>query len=304
MNFYRLFCYGRERHEFYCAVGEDWRKDCPRCHARVASRGVALKHRPKTLRKDSYDICHINSAVLSRTTRKAVEESNRRAKERREAALQAGRRRLAANMDVDEDSDAAWDVPDVEGDDDDRDGAWLPGESFKPNMRFTADDGQNFSSVQRAMDLRICKDAFTKFMTAKVNHSARRASANSVMKSSAHDHSGRGVARGRYGEFRGDHEEWNHLIADCLGGATSPANLVAASAACNSYMMSIESCINGRSDVTLAVTAYCSAEHVAEWITYTLKTRASTLTLVIDATASCFTRADSDEVRSIIRAFK
>jgi DNA-directed RNA polymerase subunit RPC12/RpoP len=86
--------------------------------------------------------------------------------------------------------------------------------------------------------------------------------------------------------------EWCHLIADSLGGATVSHNLVAASFAANTFMMTIEEKLNARSDLTIQVRALCSKDHVAEFVYYTVKRGTATNTWIIDGRNDIFSRAD------------
>ena len=97
--------------------------------------------------------------------------------------------------------------------------------------------------------------------------------------------------------------EWCHLIADSLGGGTSPRNLVAASFAANTYMLAIEEQLQNKREFWLDIEAYCEDNHVAEFITYTItlapngKTKpGSAKTWVIDAREDHFTKADYERV--------
>src|SRR5262249_24613804 len=145
-----------------------------------------------------------------------------------------------------------------------------------------------------------CDSSYKKLKQATVGPSAVRGNANGVMGVSAHLHSGRGGEKPQGGVYRGDYEEWNHLIADWLGGPTPTDNVVAASAACNSCMLNIEACLRGKSNFRLKVKAYCSAEHVAEWIVYTIIANGNTFRKEIDATNKYFTREDGKELRKAV----
>ena len=92
-------------------------------------------------------------------------------------------------------------------------------------------------------------------------------------------------------------EEWCHLWASCLGGATTSDNLVAASYACNTFMMAIETCIKSRTDLSISVSAYCSDAqgNVAEAIRYRIFKKSTGKPLfdrLIDATVQHFSLAD------------
>ncbi|WNG35720.1 hypothetical protein F0U61_20145 [Archangium violaceum] len=102
--------------------------------------------------------------------------------------------------------------------------------------------------------------------------------------------------------YNGDpqnNEEWCHLLAASLGGATVPKNLVAASYSANTFMLVIESLIRGNSNVQVEVEAHCSRQHVAEWIVYKVrskKDRRSNIQFNIDAKCTDFTATDGSIV--------
>jgi hypothetical protein len=98
----------------------------------------------------------------------------------------------------------------------------------------------------------------------------------------------------------GSYYEWLHLIADCLGGPTTPANLVAASYHANTAMMQIERAVCNRTDIEVQVEADVRtqpgpsgttiATDVAECITYRMRRallHPSTTTSPTTATYEC-----------------
>ncbi|WP_179403443.1 hypothetical protein [Burkholderia guangdongensis] len=92
-------------------------------------------------------------------------------------------------------------------------------------------------------------------------------------------------------------EEWCHLWASCLGGPTTSDNLVAASYACNTFMMAIETNLKSRTDLCISVSAYCSDANgnVADAIRYKIfevGTGKELFNRLIDATAQHFSRSD------------
>lgn len=110
-------------------------------------------------------------------------------------------------------------------------------------------------------------------------------------------HSGRGKPQ----DDRERRDEWNHLLADCLGGALVPKNLVAASPPANTFMLVIESRIRGNSNVQVEVEAHCSYPHVAEWIVYKLRSKKDPrrkIQFKIDAACQHFTVADAIRVEN------
>jgi hypothetical protein len=99
--------------------------------------------------------------------------------------------------------------------------------------------------------------------------------------------------------------EWCHLIADSLGGGTTAENLVAASYGANTHMAAIEAVLSGKTHVRLEVTAFCSAEHVAQMIHYQLTRphKESPLLFRIDARNHYFTDDDLKEVQAQVRTW-
>jgi hypothetical protein len=104
-------------------------------------------------------------------------------------------------------------------------------------------------------------------------------------------------------------EEWCHLQAACLGGPTILGNLVAASHACNTYMMAIETSLQNQSDYVISVTAYCTGvgTNVAEAIRYRVFRRQKggnlvrLLDILIDATAQHFAESDLDALKTTLK---
>jgi hypothetical protein len=267
-----------------------------------------VKHRPKRRGgKERFDVPHFNSSILARPSRQAALDSvQKRQKQAREEILAFNREMfsLTSGMDTGFDPHSDVDFDDESntelGEDD---LPYVPGEAFKPSMRFTRSDGPRFAAGERDLKNVVTDVTFKKVMADSVQGSAVRGNTNSKMGTSAHAASGRGVAKKKGDTFKGDHEEWNHLIADCLGGPTEPHNLVAASAACNSFMLNIESCIRGKSHISLVVTAFCSKEHIAEWIKYEITNKGKSLVYAIDATSPYFTRDDGKELRTAVLKF-
>ncbi len=137
---------------------------------------------------------------------------------------------------------------------------------------------------------------------AKGNRSAEDASGRTLPKTSVSD------ARTKGSKLAACSEEWCHLQASSLGGPTVSTNLVAASFACNTYMMAIESYIKNRNELSVTVSAYCTdpACEVADAIRYKIYRRAGTklielFRVVIDATAQHFSK---DDLETLKRALK
>ncbi len=292
-----LQCEEYDEHQFYALEGEIKPDDCPICGGDLKCVRV-VKHKPKRRGTDERsEVPHIKANFLDRA-RDQFDKKQKKAKEdraslyRQDSALDAE----FSSSDFDDGSDSGTELGEDEL-------PYLPGETFKPNMRFTDSGGPRYAAGHRDLKTVATDATYTKIMNASVQDSAVRASANGVMGRSAHEASGRGVAKSQNDAYRGDHEEWCHLIADCLGGPTQPHNLVAASAACNSYMLNIECCLRGKSHVSLVVTAHCSSIHVAEWIKYEMKSKGKTLVKEIDATSKYFTRDDGNELRAEVLKF-
>lgn len=302
MNFKSLQCENEPKHQFYAMEGDIHRTDCPLCHGIIRCRRT-VKHRPKRRGgKESFNVPHIEDNVLTRVKRDdAIKKAEEARKTRRQDDVQLLRQLAVLDAKFDLSSADFDDSSDMELGDDDL--PYLPGETFKPSMRFTASTGLRFAAGQRDFTTIATNGTHAKIQTSPVKNSAIRGNTNAQMGQSAHAASGRGVAKGQGDAFRGDHEEWNHLIADCLGGPTLPSNLVAASAACNSYMLNIESCLRGKGHISITVTANCNAPDVAEWIKYEIFNKGKSLVYQIDATNHYFTREDGEELRKEVLGF-
>ena len=300
MPYKSLQCKRDAKHQFYAAEGDVHKNECPQCGGIIVCRRI-VKHKP-TRRggNERYEVSHINSSLLTRPSReKARKTQEEHTKLARQEEINF-RRQLAmsdSKFASEPDSDSAFDDESVTelGEDD---LPYLPGETFKPSMRFTQSSGLRFAAGQRDLTPLVFNPAYTKIMSDTVKNSAVRGNTNGKMGQSAHQASQRGVQRVQGAAFRGDHEEWNHLIADCLGGPTEQHNLVAASAACNSYMLNIEACLRGKSHITVVVTAFCNIEHVAEWIEYKIINKGKTLIKIIDAQNHYFTKDDGKDLRT------
>lgn len=182
----------------------------------------------------------------------------------------------------------------VESDEDDVD--WLPPPRYNITMRLTG-----AARTHRDIAGVICPGEHqldTGWQ--RVAAAAGRLSANGIMRGSAQRHSGRGVSYRRNAKRS---EEWCHLIADSLGGVTTPRNLVAASYSANTMMGAIEKCLHGRAEFEVRVIAYCSAPHVAEFFSYGIRHHTSHQALIfsIDAANTEFSLAD---VSFVANAFK
>lgn len=90
--------------------------------------------------------------------------------------------------------------------------------------------------------------------------------------------------------------EWCHLVADSLGGDTSADNLVAASYAANTFMLTIESRLQSKSALQVEVTARCSKDNCAELILYKIiRQDGKEQTWRIDARNDNFSEDDWDK---------
>jgi hypothetical protein len=112
------------------------------------------------------------------------------------------------------------------------------------------------------------------------------------------------ISDGHGGGQTAHSEEWCHLQAACLGGDTIQNNLVAASYACNTYMMAIETYLKTRTEFSVSVTAYClvAGSNVAEAIRYKVFARSKGMLRevfneLIDATAQHFSREDLEALK-------
>jgi hypothetical protein len=123
----------------------------------------------------------------------------------------------------------------------------------------------------------------------------------------AYQAAGRGILRPPKGDDWPNYYEWNHIVADCLGGKTEAKNLVAASASCNTFMMNIEACLKGKGHIQIDVRAYCKPKKadVAEWITYDIINQFANnpLSYVIDGRAKYFTRDDGRYVITGVKKY-
>lgn len=304
----RLQCVAHKEHQFYTDERDTKKHDCPRCSAEIRRLARVLKNRPRRAvggLKQTEELPHIATAVresYSRTSKSAERVAELTRKNRKQE--QEYKRHQMRDPAYAEEAESDPDFDELEAYELSDDGLlYVPGSPFKPSMRYTDSSGLCFSDGQRDLRLVAVDPQYLKVMNRTVSHSAVRGSTNAVMGKSAHKASGRGVARVKNAAFRGDHEEWNHLIADCLGGATEERNLVAASAACNSYMLSIESCLRGKGHISLTVKAHCSEADVAEWIEYQITNKGKTLVKYIDARNHYFTRKDGEALRKEVLKF-
>lgn len=95
-----------------------------------------------------------------------------------------------------------------------------------------------------------------------------------------------------------NHYEYCHLLGVALGGRTNLGNLVAGHYALNTYMMAIESRLQG-SGFEVEVTAYCSYPHIADFVKYRVyKSKQTTpfIDIDIDGRITRFSRLDLEEL--------
>lgn len=204
----------------------------------------------------------------------------------------------------DEEDDDPWGL-DVSDSDDDE---YAPPARFNPNMRLTKGSQRKVLRSLYAYDTTLTKVVGRIQVTSSHTRSMSSTNQNAVMgllilgkgTLSAWQHAG----RTDYLKDRYKSAEWCHLVADCLGGPTSPTNLVAASFAANTEMMAIENLLMGRTAFQVRVEARCDTAHVAERILYNVYCKKSHHWLwEIDGQNDYFTKADLDDVRDGLKDY-
>jgi hypothetical protein len=198
------------------------------------------------------------------------------------------------------------------------DSEYVPQVDFKPNMRFTDASGPSMTQRVPSAVTGLVQTAFEMVSPAHtITTKAGRADTGTVMASALTSSKPRTLAaytwanwgsvspaRGMpYNKNKYCSLEWCHLVADSLGGPTTSDNLVAASYAANTFMMTIEEKLNAKSTLSIQVKADCSTDHVAEFIYYTVNKGNSNKTWTIDARNDYFTKADYETVGKSVTDF-
>lgn len=188
-----------------------------------------------------------------------------------------------------------------------------PARSYNINMRLTTG---LFRMSCRNINLIAFNQAMTKQRSQLITGVAGREPCCDVMGLAIHG-SGK-VSAAQYAKSQGkwpelfinkntkdakQRPEWCHLIADSLGGPTVADNLVAASYGANTYMAVIEALLKGRTALRVTATAYCSADHFAELIVYTIEYKNQSITFNIDGRNYHFTIDDMTDVQNRVNAW-
>ena len=100
--------------------------------------------------------------------------------------------------------------------------------------------------------------------------------------------------------------EWCHIIADCLGGPTSAANLFAGGYHANTHMMYIEMACKGRGYLEVRVQVFVSHPKVGDHIIYSIREKGSNraaLSITIDALSQGFSRKDRDDLTAVVKPY-
>ena len=197
---------------------------------------------------------------------------------------------------------------------------YVPQVDFTPNMRFTDASGPSMTQRVPSTVTGLVQTPFEMISKSHtITNKAGRGDTGAVMalaltfpkpkKLSAYtwaNWGGVSPARGMpYTKNKYCSLEWCHLIADSLGGPTMCDNLVAASYAANTYMMTIEEKLNAQSNLSIQIKAECSRDHVAEFIYYTVIKGNSQNTWTIDARNDYFTMANYEAVgKSVVDFIK
>lgn len=181
---------------------------------------------------------------------------------------------------------------------------------FNPNMRFTAGPARRTCRVAGSYPINL---AYLKVISQQtIDEAQHRPDSTSSVMGAAISGSGTLSAwmHAGFTDYTVDKftsAEWCHLWADCLGGPTVAGNLVAASYCANTEMLVIEHKIKGKRQFKITVIADCSAEHVAEMITYQIHSTKPgvrpNFIRRIDAKNHAFTKADADDLRRELDAW-
>lgn len=159
-----------------------------------------------------------------------------------------------------------------------------------------------------------CQPSQIKSVLAQVSAAIPNGGQNSAMAASASQVSKRNLpvtqvpGHGGLATPANASEEWCHLLAACLGGLTIQGNLVAASYACNTFMLAIEMAVKGNAQFWVEITAYCDPDpRVAEAIRYKVMKANSAgrkllFEVLIDARAQHFSRADLSTLVADLKA--
>lgn len=100
--------------------------------------------------------------------------------------------------------------------------------------------------------------------------------------------------------------EWCHIVADCLGGATTWNNLVAGGYNANTHMMYIEMACKGRGYLEVGVEVYVKDDFIAEYIVYHIRERGSnraSISFRIDSFSAGFSRKNRDDLTAILKPY-
>jgi hypothetical protein len=282
---YRYDCTTCKPKIVYFSEASKVRPKCPKCRTVLTFMGQK-KIKPKWAR-------NLDLAVVNRSPR---------AKSRREALVNEKRAMVVAELDEFLE-DEGFSEDEFEEEDD----AWAPPPQYSIGMRLTSGTRRACRGVYPNQLIYIKAAAKT-----RIAPSPGRGNQNGVMGKhilglgggdlSAQSHAGRGSL---YTVDKFTSLEWCHLIADSLGGPTTPANLVAASFGCNTEMNVIEHRLQGRTELDVQVTAECNANHIAEMITYNIYygTKLPIFTRKIDAYNDHFTKEDMDDLEVLLKTW-
>lgn len=256
----------------------------PVCRACGNKKTISSGSGAKKPRSGAIVLTEASLARLARPKRLTVREHSNRV-----AARQEEERMLDVEVGVVED-------PDENEEEDDN----YVGESHTYNIRMRLTPGPYQARPTRGM---IDTNATLPMLNRPIAGTAGRLNLNDVMgkhlgvltvatpKYSAWRHVG-GPPYNQRTKFRS--YEWCHLVADSLGGPSTPDNLVAASFCANTFMAALEAMLKAQTALSLSVTAHCTSPHAADFIEYVITHRATqkSIKFEIDALAMGFSAAD------------
>lgn len=188
------------------------------------------------------------------------------------------------------------DIGDVEDDifSDIDDPSYEPPADFNPAMRLT-DEGETDGFLSRVGSgaLTCVSCAYT-----RVGARAARSNTNTTMDGeSADDYAA------RQGQDPPVYMEWCHMVAACLGGPTTKANLFCGGYNANTHMLAIEQRLVGKTHLEVQIEAHCRTGTVfAEKIVYRVRKAGAKVPVIFrdtfDSLSTGFSSADQERVRS------
>jgi hypothetical protein len=226
---------------------------------------------------------------------------------------------LAVNRPVRAKRKAAWledsetdDDESVEVDDEANDPSYAPAPPFDPSLRYSTSGSFTLTRKLKAPTT-IQATPWTGITQSQATSRNTSAQFNGT---SAEDHGNKYAseykgARSKTGKIF----EWCHLIADCLGGSTSAANLCCGSFHANTAMLCLENVLRGKTWLEVKVDVELrSNSFVAEKISYRVRKKSSAgsptvkkvradFDYIIDGLATGCTKQDGEELAGSLRTW-